>query len=274
MANNIIQYGSAGSAVMELQELLNKLGANLVPDGIFGPATQKAVEAYEAKVHVTGAVTDALLLKMKAEVAAEPKHPALNVKWIGDKCPNYSSRNGVDVDVLVYHFTTSTNINSTTAWFNNPSAKASAHFVIDYDGSIFQMVKEENSAWHVGGCTLPDGSHLANCRSIGVEIENWGQMLKHADGHLYNQVSGAQYDPDIHGPAFIDAKGHYWMPYTQEQVDACIALGESLDKHHKFKYIVSHEEIAIIDGSTLRFKSDTGPAFPLDRVRKTVIAAR
>lgn len=46
----LIKRGSTGSAVLQLQKLLNKLGYGLEEDGSFGPATDAAVRAYQ-KAH-------------------------------------------------------------------------------------------------------------------------------------------------------------------------------------------------------------------------------
>ena len=35
-------------------------------------------------------------------------------------------------------------------WFKNPKAKVSAHYVIEQDGRIIQMVSEKDTAWHAG----------------------------------------------------------------------------------------------------------------------------
>ena len=42
-----IKRGSTGNSVKALQELLNKSGANLKVDGIYGPATEAAVRKYQ-----------------------------------------------------------------------------------------------------------------------------------------------------------------------------------------------------------------------------------
>jgi peptidoglycan hydrolase-like protein with peptidoglycan-binding domain len=44
-----VSYGSKGSDVTELQKLLNKNGATLDEDGIFGNNTKQAVKDYQQK---------------------------------------------------------------------------------------------------------------------------------------------------------------------------------------------------------------------------------
>jgi peptidoglycan hydrolase-like protein with peptidoglycan-binding domain len=46
-AHPTVRYGSTGPAVEELQQKLNQTGANLVPDGIFGPLTRAAVVSFQ-----------------------------------------------------------------------------------------------------------------------------------------------------------------------------------------------------------------------------------
>lgn len=48
---------------------------------------------------------------------------------------------------IVYHITDSMNLQGTIAWFQNPASRASAHVVIDRDGSIFQLVSSGHAAW-------------------------------------------------------------------------------------------------------------------------------
>lgn len=53
----ILRLGDRGSAVVELQGLLNKHGASLAADGIFGPATEKAVRDFQRQA---GLVVDGI----------------------------------------------------------------------------------------------------------------------------------------------------------------------------------------------------------------------
>lgn len=60
-------------------------------------------------------------------------------------------------------------------WFKNPRARVSAHYIVDFDGSITQAVRDEDVAWHARGF---------NRNSIGIE---------HAGYAARNQWTEAQY---------------------------------------------------------------------------------
>lgn len=53
MALPILQYGATGKPVKRAQALLNVAGARLAEDGVFGPATDDAVEAFQRVTHIT-----------------------------------------------------------------------------------------------------------------------------------------------------------------------------------------------------------------------------
>jgi N-acetylmuramoyl-L-alanine amidase CwlA len=62
------------------------------------------------------------------------------------------------------------------AWFKNPDAQASAHFLVSATGEITQMVEEKDMAWHAGvidqgkppSWVLPN----PNFYTIGIELED------------------------------------------------------------------------------------------------------
>jgi hypothetical protein len=74
--------------------------------------------------------------------------------------PNCSSRNGERIRRVVMHYTTSRNVRGTIAWFQNTQSQVSAHYVIDLNGDIYQMVRDSDKAWH---------ARKANTDSIGIE---------------------------------------------------------------------------------------------------------
>jgi N-acetyl-anhydromuramyl-L-alanine amidase AmpD len=74
--------------------------------------------------------------------------------------PNHSSRNGAKIKMIVLHCT-ETNAQNTLAEFKNPNGRqVSAHYVIDVNGDIYQMVEDSERANHARG---------ANQNSIGIE---------------------------------------------------------------------------------------------------------
>jgi len=68
------------------------------------------------------------------------------------------------VDRIVLHITDGTTIASATSWFNRPglgrNEQASAHYVVGQDGSIVQLVRDADIAFHAIG---------ANANTIGIE---------------------------------------------------------------------------------------------------------
>jgi hypothetical protein len=106
---------------------------------------------------------------------AIPVKPTLSTKRIGHgssnphakppikqfvQSPNHSCRNGAKIDKIVLHCTEST-LASTLAEFQKTGGRqVSAHYVIDRNGGIYQMVNDSDRANHCMG---------ANESSIGIE---------------------------------------------------------------------------------------------------------
>ena len=77
--------------------------------------------------------------------------------------PNYSSRHGAKVDLLVWHETAGAYAGS-VSWLCNPAAQASAHAVLREDGGeLTQLVALDEKAWHAAAY---------NPRSVGIEHAN------------------------------------------------------------------------------------------------------
>ena len=87
--------------------------------------------------------------------------------------PNHDDRRGLAVSVLVLHYTGMRTAEAALARLCDPAAKVSAHYCIDEDGTIWQLVEEAARAWHAGvSCWL--GESDINARSIGIELVNPG----------------------------------------------------------------------------------------------------
>ncbi len=126
--------------------------------------------------------------------------------------------------LLVMHFTASGNTGENDAkYFQNPAAKASAHIVVDRDGTITQCVPFNVKAWHAGVSTWR-GKSNCNDYSIGIEIDNWGILTKREDGG-YRSWTGQSLSPDLvlHAKNKLGNDG-YWEIYPEEQLKALDSL--------------------------------------------------
>jgi N-acetyl-anhydromuramyl-L-alanine amidase AmpD len=73
---------------------------------------------------------------------------------------NKSSRNGTLIDMIVLHFTDGPSAQSAINTFLDPNSQVSAHYIVDRNGDLYQMVDDDDKAWH---------AKSANARSIGIE---------------------------------------------------------------------------------------------------------
>ena len=64
--------------------------------------------------------------------------------------PNYGSRYGWKPDIIVNHITAGSTASGALATLCNPAREASAHFVVDKDGTIYQLVALDRAAWANG----------------------------------------------------------------------------------------------------------------------------
>lgn len=74
-------------------------------------------------------------------------------------------------DLIVLHYTAMTSAVKACAWLCNPEAEVSAHYLIDEQGRVIQMVAEVDRAWHAGVGSWGDVDDV-NSRSIGIELAN------------------------------------------------------------------------------------------------------
>lgn len=92
------------------------------------------------------------------------------------------------------------------------SVQVSAHFIIDRDGKIVQLVDEYDRAWHAGVSCMPfegDKRDGVNHFSLGIEL-------------IATEESG----------------------FTDCQYEALVQLSLDLINRHPVKYVVGHADIA------------------------------
>lgn len=186
--------------------------------------------------------------------------------------------------LLVMHFTASGGSGplGDADYFLKPAAKASAHVVVGRDGAIAQVVPFNVKAWHAGK-SIWRGVPNCNDYSIGIEIDNWGKLVRTADGQV-RSWTGEIVDAarSVHLVHKHEAAPAYWEQYGETQLRAVVELTRLLlDAYPSIEEIVGHDDIA--PGR----KVDPGPAFPMSRfaslaagrgdwapIRRKVIASR
>jgi N-acetylmuramoyl-L-alanine amidase len=87
--------------------------------------------------------------------------------------PNFDSRQGYVVDMLVLHYTGMPTGDEALARLCNDASNVSAHYVVQEDGRIHALVPESKRAWHAGVSHWRGETNI-NQRSIGIEIVNPG----------------------------------------------------------------------------------------------------
>lgn len=88
--------------------------------------------------------------------------------------PNCDARpSDTRIDLLVLHYTGMPSAAAAIDRLRDPTAKVSAHYLIDEDGTVVAMVPEEMRAWHAGASWWQGRSTL-NDVSLGIELVNPG----------------------------------------------------------------------------------------------------
>lgn len=141
--------------------------------------------------------------------------------------PNFNERNAPQgLRYVVLHYTGMKDAQSALDRMCDPTTKVSAHYMIDGSGETFQLVEENQRAWHAGVCRWKDETDL-NSLSIGIELVN--------PGHEFG-----------------------YRPFPSAQIQALKILLADITRRHTFAadYLLGHSDIA----PTRR--QDPGELFP------------
>lgn len=145
--------------------------------------------------------------------------------------PNFDERppNTV-IDTVVLHYTDMKSAALSLERLCDPLSKVSAHYLIDEDGTAYQLVLEEKRAWHAG-VSQWRGRENVNHFSIGIELQN--------PGYFYFQQFGQ------------------WFPYSSAQYQALVQLLYFLKGRYPLivNNTVGHNDVAP------QRKIDPGPHF-------------
>lgn len=88
--------------------------------------------------------------------------------------PNFGPRrDGLTPTLIVLHYTAMDSAEAALDRLCDPGPEVSAHYLIGSDGKLWQLVREEDRAWHAGAGEW-HGQTDINSRSIGIELDNRG----------------------------------------------------------------------------------------------------
>ncbi len=155
---------------------------------------------------------------------SNPLDTSLKADWRASE--NYQPRkDGRTPDILLMHYTGMETAEWAIRRLCDVEAGVSCHYLIDEQGNITQMVREEHRAWHAGK-SYWHGETDINSASIGIEIANQG-----------------------HGKGYPD--------FPSEQMQAVIALSKDIIRrwHIPPHRVIGHSDVAP------RRKSDPGEKF-------------
>lgn len=103
-----------------------------------------------------------------------PSSPSGIARLVDLPSPNHGPRpQGKPVDMLILHYTGMRTAQEALDRLRDPEAQVSAHYVIDEDGTVYRLVREDRRAWHAG-VSFWRGETDINGRSIGIELVNPG----------------------------------------------------------------------------------------------------
>ncbi len=155
---------------------------------------------------------------------------------------------------LVIHFTSGATAKSSINFWKTPAARgASAHIVIDRDGTIYQCRPFDKTCGHAGESHWKGFDRLNAC-SIGIELANAGDDSKLAS--KYTKL------PLIKAAHRNGGLMKEWEAYPEAQLKACEEVAKTLVKRYNLDDVVGHEDIAPSR------KNDPGPAFPMQKLRE------
>lgn len=85
--------------------------------------------------------------------------------------PNFNSRNGKPIRVLVLHSSAGPSDKSDLAWMQDPASKVSYHALIGRQGQLYTLVRPEDRAWHCGVSEW-NGVKDVNSVALGLSFAN------------------------------------------------------------------------------------------------------
>ena len=142
-------------------------------------------------------------------------------RWRPASPRNYTNahRGAAKIDMIVIHVAQG-GFSATINWFQNPIARASAHYVVGRKGAVAQCVHNADIAWHAGWWKT-------NKKSIGIEHEGYIGNPKSFTKRMYH--SSARLSAYLCGRYNIPIDRRHIIGHNE--VPGCSGPGGGIDCH-------------------------------------------
>lgn len=208
--------------------------------------------------------------------------------WVDEATGAYTKKMGgvIKPRMIVLHYTAGWTYAGDVATLSTSSRRVSAHFVIGrLEGQLTQIVPLNRRGWHAGPSKhKPSGLSGINGYSIGIEVANHGYVQDLGNG-TYKDWTGKNLRSPPPGGEAVDfelwekhphwvlgataSRRAVWEPFTAWQlrtIDEIIVACKQ--KYPSIEWVTRHEDI-----DTRHWKSDIGPAYPLERATAALAGA-
>jgi N-acetylmuramoyl-L-alanine amidase len=201
-------------------------------------------------------------MKIVNDLLFDNNNKQVNFKQTPNKGGKYTPQ------YLVMHYTAATEGKGSVSWFMNKDAQASAHLLIDRDGTITQFAPFNIVTWHAG-ISQWNGLNGLNKHSIGIELVNGGKLAKTGNAWICRVDNKTVPDSDVIIARHKNESAESgWQTYTDIQMQVATEVATLLCKTYQLKDVLGHEDIAP------HRKSDPGPAFPMSSFRSKVMGRK
>lgn len=129
------------------------------------------------------------------------------------KSKNYEERaQGKTPYMILVHYTGMPTLEEARERLTDHKSKVSAHYLVDYIGTVYDLVEEDKRAWHAGVAYWKRETDI-NSVSIGIEVVN--------PGHEFG-----------------------YRPFPDEQMFTIRCLCQEIQSRHEIKYVLGHSDVA------------------------------
>lgn len=153
-----------------------------------------------------------------AACAPAPVRTTLPSQWMPS--PNFDARRP---NFVIIHDTSGNAVGAALATLTSPAREVSAHYLVERDGTVYQLVDERARAWHAGKSRWGFGTDI-NSASIGIELDNNGHE-PYAEPQIVSLLA-----------LLADLKARYRIPAANFLGHGDIAVSRKVDPGARFPW--------------------------------------